>query len=100
SSSEVLRPGRRVMDRLTRMLAGLLRCLAGLLGEHRRAWVYALLAEIGDRPTPSARLAWLGGGLWLVAREVLMNRLLQALANTAGTSPSSFRSGRWTSGSC
>ena len=72
------------MDRLTRMLTGLLRCLAGLLGEHRRAWVHALLAETGDQPTPSARLAWLGGGLWLVAREVLMNRLLQPLAFTAG----------------
>jgi hypothetical protein len=72
------------MDRLTRMLTGLLRCLAGLLGEHRRAWVHALLAETGDQPTPSARLAWLGGGLWLVAREVLMNRILQPLAFTAG----------------
>ena len=49
------------MDRLTRMLAGLLRCLAGLLGEHRRDWVHALLAETDDQPTPSARLAWLGG---------------------------------------
>ena len=47
------------MDRLTRMLAGLLRCLAGLLGEHRRDWVHALLAETDDQPTPSARLAWL-----------------------------------------
>ncbi len=72
------------MDRLTGMLAGLLRCLAGLLGEHRRAWVHALLAETGDQPTPSARLTWLGGGLWLVAREVLMNRIIQALAFTAG----------------
>jgi hypothetical protein len=72
------------MDRLTRMLAGLLRCLAGLLGEHRRPWVHALLAETGDQPTPSARLTWLGGGLWLVAREVLMNRIIQALAFTAG----------------
>jgi hypothetical protein len=72
------------MDRSTRMLAGLLRCLAGLLGEHRRAWVHALLAETGDQPTPSARLTWLSGGLWLVAREVLMNRFIQALAFTAG----------------
>jgi hypothetical protein len=72
------------MDRLTGMLAGLVRGLAGLLGEHRRAWVHALLAETGDLPTPSARLTWLGGGLWLVAREVLMNRIIQALAFTAG----------------
>ena len=72
------------MDRLTRTLAGLIRCLAGLLGEHRRDWVHALLAETGDQPTSSARLAWLGGGLWLVAREVLMNRLIQVLAFAAG----------------
>ncbi|MDQ1646622.1 MAG: hypothetical protein QOJ50_2806 [Cryptosporangiaceae bacterium] len=72
------------MDRLTRILASLLRSLAGLLGEHRRDWVPALLAETGDQPTPSARLAWLGGGLWLVAREVLMNRIIQSLAFAAG----------------
>ena len=72
------------MDRLVRMLTGLVRGLAGLLGEHRRDWVHALLAETDDQPTPSARLAWLGGGLWLVAREVLMNRIIQALAFTAG----------------
>jgi hypothetical protein len=47
------------MDRSTRMLAGLIRCLAGLLGEHRRAWMHALLAETGEQPTPSARLAGL-----------------------------------------
>jgi PadR family transcriptional regulator, regulatory protein PadR len=76
--------GRRVMDRLTRMLTGLVRGLAGLLGEHRRDWVHALLAETDDLPAPSARLAWLGGGLWLVAREVLMNRIIQALAFAAG----------------
>jgi hypothetical protein len=46
--------------------------------------VHALLAETGDQPTPSARLAWVGGGLWLVAREVLMNRVIQPLAFTAG----------------
>ncbi len=72
------------MDRLTPMLAGLIRGLAGLLGEHRRDWVHALLAETDDQPTPSGRLAWLAGGLWLVTREVLMNRIIQALAFTAG----------------
>ncbi len=72
------------MDGLTRMLAGLLRSLAGLLGEQRRDWVHALLAETDDQHAPAARLAWLGGGLWLVAREVLMNRVVQALAFTAG----------------
>jgi hypothetical protein len=72
------------MDRLIRMLTSLVRGLAGLLGEHRRDWVHALLAETDDLPAPSARLAWLGGGLWLVAREVLMNRIIQVLAFAAG----------------
>jgi hypothetical protein len=72
------------MDPLIRMLAGLVRGLAGLLGEHRRDWVHALLAETDDLPARSARLAWLSGGLLLVAREVLMNRIIQALAFAAG----------------
>ncbi len=72
------------MDRLERILTDLVRGLAGLLGEHRRDWVHALLAETNDQPNHSARLAWLGGGVWLVAREVLMNRIIQALAFAAG----------------
>jgi hypothetical protein len=46
--------------------------------------VHALLAETDEQATPSARLVWLGGGLWLVTREVLMNRIIQAPAFTAG----------------
>lgn len=72
------------MDRVARRLAGALRCLSVLLSEHRRGWVHALLAEADDQPTPSGRLAWLGGGLWLVTREVLMNRLIQVLTFVAG----------------
>jgi hypothetical protein len=72
------------MDRLVRMLAGLVRGLAGLLGEHRRDWVHALLAETDDLPARSARLAWLSGGLLLVAREVLRSRIVQALAFAVG----------------
>ncbi|GII25234.1 hypothetical protein [Planosporangium mesophilum] len=72
------------MDAVIRMLAGLVRGLAGLLGEHRRDWVHALLAETDDLPARSARLAWLGGGLLLVTREVLMSRIIQALAFVAG----------------
>ena len=37
--------GEGVMDRLVHMLAGLLERVAGLLGEGRRDWVHALLAE-------------------------------------------------------
>jgi hypothetical protein len=72
------------MDPLIRMLAELVRGLAGLLGEHRRDWVCALLAETDDLPARSARLAWLGGGLVLVAREVLIYRIIPALAFAAG----------------
>jgi hypothetical protein len=72
------------MDRLTRTLTGLVRCVARLLDKQRRDWVHALLAEVDDVPGPSARLAWLGGGLWLVVREVVMNRIIQALAFAAG----------------
>ncbi len=57
--------------------------VAGLLGKHRRDWVHALLAETDELPALSARLAWLGGGLWLVAREVFMKRIIQALAFAA-----------------
>ena len=64
---------------MDRLLAGLIRRLAGLLADGRRDWVQALLAEVDDVPARSARLAWLGGGLWLVAREVLMNRIIQVL---------------------
>ena len=72
------------MDRLLRILADLVRGLAALLGEHRRDWVHALLAETDDQPTRAARLAWLGGGLWLATREVLRSRLIQASAFAAG----------------
>ncbi len=64
------------MDRLARMLARLVQGLAGLLDERRRDWVHALLAETDEQPPGPARLAWLSGGLWLVAREVLMNRII------------------------
>ena len=69
---------------MDRLLAGLIRRLAGLLADGRRDWVQALLAEVDDVPARSARLAWLGGGLWLVAREVLMNRIIQVLGFGAG----------------
>lgn len=72
------------MDRVTRMLAALVRGLAGLLGDERRDWTRALLAETGQLPTWSARLLWLGGGLWLVVREVARNWTVPALGFAAG----------------
>jgi hypothetical protein len=44
------------MDRLIWMLAGLVRGLAGLLGELRRDWVRALLAETDDLVTGCATI--------------------------------------------
>lgn len=72
------------MGRLVLMLTVLLRGLAGLLSEQRGDWVQGLVAETEDLPSHPARLAWLGGGLWLVVREVVMNRIIQALAFAVG----------------
>jgi len=72
------------MDRFTRMLASLLGRSAGLLPAARRDWARAVLAEAGEVPSGAGRVAWLGGGLWLVAREVLMHRVIRVLAFAAG----------------
>jgi hypothetical protein len=71
------------MDRFTRVLAGLLRRSAGLLPAPRRDWAEAVLAEASEIPAWTGRAAWLGGGLWLVARAVLM-RVIRVLAFAAG----------------
>jgi len=68
------------MDRFTRMLAGLLGRSAGLLPAPRRDWAEAVLAEAGEVRAGAGRVAWLGGGLWLVAREVVMGRVIRVLA--------------------
>ena len=72
------------MDRFTGVLAGLLGRSAGLLPAARRDWARAVLAEAGEVPSGAGRVAWLGGGLWLVAREVLMHRVIRVLAFAAG----------------
>ena len=72
------------MDRFTRVLAGLLGRSAGLLPAARREWAEAVLAEAGEVPAGAARVAWLCGGLWLVAREVVMGRVIRVLAFAAG----------------
>jgi hypothetical protein len=72
------------MDRLARLLAGLLGRSAGLLPAARRDWASAVLAETREVPPGAGRLAWLGGGLWLVARELLRHRLIRVLAFAGG----------------
>jgi len=73
------------MDRCTGLLAGLLGRSARLLPAARREWAEAVLAEMGEVPAGSARVAWLCGGLWLVAREIVTVRwVIRALAFAAG----------------
>ena len=68
----------------TRALAGSLGRLAGLLPAGRRDWAEAVLAEVREVPGGSAQVAWLGGGIWMVAREAVMGRVMRALAFAAG----------------
>src|SRR5690242_3804536 len=72
------------MDRLTRVLAGLLGRAAGLLPARRRDWAEAALAESGEIPAGTRRAAWLSGGLWLVAQEILIRSGLRMIAFAAG----------------
>ncbi|MGO9082883.1 MAG: hypothetical protein ACLQDY_28290 [Streptosporangiaceae bacterium] len=61
-------------ERVTRALDRLLGWCAGLLPPGRRGWAEAVRAEAGEVPAGMARLGWLAGGLWLVAREAGMVR--------------------------
>ena len=72
------------MDRLAKVLAGLLGRSTRLLPPARRDWAEAVLAETGEIPAGLARVAWLGGGLWMMTREVLM-RAVRVLAFAAGS---------------
>ena len=69
---------------LTRALARLLGRLAGLLPAGRDDWAEAVLAEVSEVQGGPAQLAWLGGGIWMVAREVVMTRIMRVLAFAAG----------------
>jgi hypothetical protein len=64
----------RALDRLTRALDGLLGRCTGLMPPGRRGWAEAVRAEAGEVPAGVARLGWVAGGLWLVAREAGMVR--------------------------
>jgi hypothetical protein len=72
------------MDRFTGVVAGLLGLLAGLVPAGRREWAEALLAEANEVPAGARRVAWLCGGLWLVAREAVMGRVIRVVAFAAG----------------
>jgi hypothetical protein len=64
----------RVLNGVTRALARLLGWSGGLVPPGRRRWTEAVRAEAGEVPAGLARLGWLVGGFWLVAREARMLR--------------------------
>jgi hypothetical protein len=68
------------VDQVTKVLARVLGHAAELLPAGRRDWAEAVLAEAGESPAGVARVAWLSGGLGLVAREILMGRTMRVLA--------------------
>jgi hypothetical protein len=71
------------MDRLAKMLAGLVRRSTRLLPPARRDWAEAVLAETGEIPAGLARVVWVGGGLWMVTRAA-WTRAVRVLAFAAG----------------
>ena len=76
------------MGRAAVMLGALLRRSTVLLPAGRRGWAEALCAEADDVPAGRARLSWLVGGLWLVAREAEMIRRIGC--GTAGVAAGAF----------
>jgi hypothetical protein len=74
------------MGAVTAVLAALLRRAGRFLPAGRREWGEAVWAEAGGVPAGRARLWWLAGGLWLVARQAPVVRRIgsAAAAATAG----------------
>jgi hypothetical protein len=64
----------QALDGVTRALDRLLGRCAVLVPPGRRGWAEAVRAEAGQVPPGPARLRWLAGGFWLVAREAGMFR--------------------------
>ena len=62
------------MSRLGRTMAAAGRGAAWLLPAGRRDWIAAVWAEAHEVPPGLGRLAWRAGGIWMLAREVLMPR--------------------------
>jgi hypothetical protein len=61
---------------LSRAVAAAGRAAARLLPAGRRDWIEAVWAEAYEVPPGLPRLAWRAGGIWMVAREILMPRRL------------------------
>ena len=69
---------------LTSVIEVVLRCAALCLPAGRREWAEAVRAEAANVPAGRARMEWLIGGLWLVAREVGMIRKVGPSAMAVG----------------
>ncbi len=71
---------------MTRALERALGRCAGLLPPGRRGWADAVRAEAAEVPAGLARLGWVAGGMWLVAREAqMMRRIACGLGTMAVT---------------
>ena len=71
------------MAMITRMLTGLLTRSAWLLGPDRAEWIEGLVAEASETRAGRARVAWLLGGVWLIAGELLRRNATRVLMSIA-----------------
>ena len=69
---------------LATALTAALRAATRILPPGRRQWAEALRAEAAAVPAGLPRLQWLGGGLWLVAREAAVGRKIFYWLGIAG----------------
>jgi hypothetical protein len=61
------------MNGPTRLMAAALRRSAALMPAERRQWAEAVWAEAGQVPAGRQRQSWLAGGLWLAARQAMLD---------------------------
>jgi hypothetical protein len=61
------------MNGPTRLMAAALWRSAALMPADRREWAEAVWAEAGQVPAGRQRQSWLAGGLWLAARQAMLN---------------------------
>ena len=67
------------MSLIARILTGLLMGSAWLLGPERAEWLEGLVVEATETREGRGRVAWLLGGIWLVAGELLRRSAIRAL---------------------
>ena len=72
------------MSLIARMLTSLLMGSTWLLGPDRAEWLEGLVAEATETREGRGRVAWLLGGVWLVAGELLRRSAIRVLTFIAG----------------